>query len=201
MNTVLFATSNQEKLLIAKTVGAKFNLQIKQAVINIDEIQGEDPALIIKDKAKRAYQCLSKSVVVSDDLWSIPALNGFPGPYMKSINKWFKAEDLIRLMDGVKNRTIILQQYLAYYDGSNMKIFSNNIFGKIIDEPRGHNENSPCMSVIILNDDNGKTIAQVFENDKRLKINRYENRPDVWHKFINWYVTYLKTKNIKIIYD
>lgn len=193
MSTVYFATSNQEKMLIAQTVCSKFDIKVERANIEIDEIQGEDPVIIVRDKARRAYEGLSKPVVVSDDSWDIPALNGFPGPYMKSINKWFKPEDFLRLMSGVQNRSIILHQLLVYYDGSTMKVFSNDINGKVIDRPRGKNDQSPNMTVIVLDQDNGKTIAEVFEQGKDGVIDRYKTRPDVWHGFAEWYKS--ETKN------
>jgi len=189
MNTIYFATSNQEKMLIAQTVCSEFNIQVEQAIIDIDEIQGEDPVIIVKDKVLRAYEGLSKPVVVSDDSWDIPALNGFPGPYMKSINKWFKPEDFIRLMKGVNNRSIILHQLLAYYDGSRIKVFSNDIHGKVIEHPRGENNRSPNMTVTVLDQDNGKTIAEVFVLGEQAVAERYLTRPDAWHGFIEWFIS------------
>jgi hypothetical protein len=64
MGIVNFATSNQEKMLIAQTVCATFNIKVEQAIIDIDKIQGEDPVIIVQDKARRAYEGLSKPVVV-----------------------------------------------------------------------------------------------------------------------------------------
>ncbi|CAK9251821.1 unnamed protein product [Sphagnum jensenii] len=187
MDTVYFATSNQEKMLIAQTVCSKFNINVEQASIDIDEIQGEDPVIIVQDKARRAYEGLSKPVVVSDDSWDIPALNGFPGPYMKSINKWFHSDDFLRLMKGINDRSIILHQLLAYYDGSTMKVFSNDIHGKVIDESRGKNDRSPNMTVTVLDHDNGKTIAEVFEQGEKAVVERYLTRPDAWHGFVDWF--------------
>ena len=187
MGTVYFATSNHEKMLIAQTVCCKYKINVEQASIDIDEIQGEDPMIIVQEKAHRAYEGLSKPVVVSDDSWDIPALNGFPGPYMKSINKWFKSDDFLRLMSGIKDRSIILHQLLAYYDGSNMKVFRNDIHGKIIDEPLGKNDRSPSMTVTVLDHDNGKTIAEVFEQSEKAVVERYLTRPDAWHRFADWY--------------
>ncbi len=187
MNTVYFATSNQEKMLIAQSVCSKFDVKVEQARVDIDEIQGEDPVVIVKDKARRAYEVLSKPVVVSDDSWDIPALGGFPGPYMKSINHWFKPDDFLRLMNGIEDRSIILHQLLAYYDESTLKVFSNDIHGKIIDEPRGRNDRSPNMAVTVLDLDSGKTIAEVFELGQEAVVERYQTRPDVWHSFVNWF--------------
>ena len=187
MDIVNFASENKEKMLIAKTVCSRFDIEVEQAVFEVDEIQKEDSIIIVQDKARRAYEGLSKPIVVSDDSWDIPALNGFPGPYMKSVNKWFKPEDFIRLMDGKKDRRIILHQYLAYYDGHILKTFKNDIFGKIIDKPRGKNDRSPNMMVTELDHDNGKTIAEVFEQGEQAVVARYLTRRDAWHEFAEWY--------------
>ncbi len=188
MQTINFVTSNKEKVLLAQTVGRSAGVEIKQVELEIGELQGEDPEAIVKDKAFSAYKLLGRPLVVSDDTWDIPALNGFPGPYMKSINHWFKPEDFIRLMDGIKNKKIILHQYLAYYDGSQMKLFKNDIHGSIIDKPKGVNLRSPNTTVTVLDADDGKTIAEVFELGQAAVVNRYRNRPDAWHSFIEWFV-------------
>ena len=190
MHSVNFATTNKEKLLIAQTVCSKFEITVEQASADIDEIQGEDPVPIVKDKARRAYELLAKPIVVSDDSWDIPALNGFPGPYMKSINSWFKSDDFLRLMEGIEDRTIILHQMLAYYDGDTMKVFKNDIKGKVIDKPRGKNEKSPNMTVTELDNDNGKTIAEVFEQGEKAVAERYLTLPDAWHLFAVWYKSF-----------
>jgi len=193
MSTIYFVTSNQEKMLIAQTVCSKVDIKVVQASVDIDEIQGEDPVIIVKNKARRAYKSLSKPLVVSDDSWDIPALNGFPGPYMKSINKWFKADDFLRLMSGIKDKTIILHLYLAYYDGITMKVFSNDIHGKVIDEPRGKNDRSPNMTVTVLDNYSGKTIAEVFEQGEKAVAEGHFTRHDAWHEFAEWYKN--NTKN------
>jgi inosine/xanthosine triphosphate pyrophosphatase family protein len=106
---------------------------------------------------------------------------------MKSINKWFKPEDFLRLMSGISDRSTILHQLLAYYDGNTMKVFSNDIHGKVIDEPRGKNVRSSNMTVTVLDNDNGKTIAEVFERSEKAVVERYLTQPDAWHGFAEWY--------------
>lgn len=187
MNLLYFATSNQDKIQIAQTICQEANITVKPVKLDIDEIQGEDPEVIVRDKAQRAYEQLGMPVVVSDDTWDIPALKGFPGAYMKSINYWFTPDDFLRLMDGVENRRIILHQYLAYTDGSVTEVFRNDISGRIINEARGSNEKSPNTTVTVLDSDNGKTIAEVFEQGEEAVVARYKNRPDAWHGFIEWY--------------
>ena len=189
LNEINFATTNKEKFLIAQTVCEQAGLKVKCIKLEVDEIQAEDAELIVRDKCNQAYRLFKKPIVGSDDSWDIPALNGFPGPYMKSLNYWFKPEDFLRLMNGIKDRTIILHQYLAFKDKQNIKVFKNDIKGHIIKESRGYNKNSANMSVIVLDSDNGQTIAQVFEKGQAAVVDRYKNRPDVWHQFIDWYTT------------
>ncbi len=187
MKSIYFATSNQEKIQIAQTISQEANITVKPVKLDIDEIQGEDPEAIVRDKAYRAYEQLGMPVVVSDDTWDIPALKGFPGAYMKSINYWFEPDDFLRLMNGIENRKIILHQYLAYTDGNVTEVFKNDIPGQIINEARGNSEKSPNMTVTVLDSDNGKTIAEVFEQGEEAVVARYKNRPDAWHGFIEWY--------------
>lgn len=187
MEPIYFATGNDDKFLIAQTICSQAGIKVEQVAFDIDEIQGEDPELIVKDKAARAYEKLGQPVVVSDDSWAIPALGGFPGAYMKSINSWFKPEDFLRLMSGIEDRTIILYQYLCYNDGQSMTIFSNDITGKIINEARGFDPKSPNKSVIVLDSDNGQTIAEVFERGDQAVADRYKNRDDAWHGFVAWW--------------
>ncbi len=187
MKIIYFATSNPEKIQIAQTVCSELGLNVKPVSLDIDEIQGEDSEAIVRDKAMRAYEQLGMPVVVSDDTWGIRALKGFPGAYMNSINYWFKPGDFLRLMNGVKDRHITLHQYLAYTDGKVTEIFKNDIQGKIIDEVRGSSEKSPNMTVMVLDPDNGKTMAEVFEQGTDAVVARYKNRPDAWHGFVDWY--------------
>lgn len=184
---IAFVTENPEKYVIAETLCKKFNVKVHQETFDIDEIQGEDPVKIIKDKVIKAYEIVKKPVVVSDDSWEFVALKGFPGPYMKSMNNWFEPNDFISLMKDKKDRTVYFHQYLAFFDGSSLEIFSNKIKGQIIDEPKGLNPRSPNMTVTVFDIDDGKTNAEVFEMGSAAVSQRYLDHPDAWHKFLNWY--------------
>lgn len=190
VNTIYFATTNKDKIQIAQTVCSEVNLVVNPVSLEIDEIQGEDSEMIVNNKVQRAYEQLKMPVVVSDDTWNIPSLNGFPGAYMKSINHWFTPDDFLRLMKNVEDRRIILHQYLAYTDGNMTEVFKNEIPGIIIEESRGKNDSSPSMAVIVLDSDNGKTIAEALEQSEEAVVARYKNRPDAWHGFIEWYKKY-----------
>lgn len=43
------------------------------------------------------------------------------------------------------------------------------------------------MVVIVLDSDNGKTIAEVFEQGAIGVAARYKNQLDAWHGYVEWY--------------
>lgn len=180
--TLLCATGNAEKFALGQAAFAKHNIVLEQITVDTDEIQGEDAEIILNDKAKKAFAIVGKPVLVSDDSWSIPVLNGFPGPYMKSINHWFTPDDFMSLMRGKADRTVYLEQRLAYIDGDEIVTFSKRIKGIFVTEPRGHT-GPPIMRVVELEDD-GMTIAELY--DKGIGKKRGLQR-DAWTDAADWY--------------
>ena len=70
---------------------------------------------------------------------------------------------------------------------SQTKIFQNDVYGRIALEARGDFVKSPNMSIIELEADNGKTVAEVFEAGHQALAERFKNRTDAWHKFLEWH--------------
>lgn len=188
MGTIRFATTNAEKVQVAEAICVLYDYGVELVQLDIDEIQGEDPETIIRDKAQRAYKACGKPVVVSDDSWGIHALGGFPGPYMKSVNHWFSPEDFIALMAGRKDRRITLYQYLAYHDGKDVTIFHSELHGEIVKTPRGSRALPPVMQVTALDNDAGKTISEVFDTGRDMLAARYSDRREAWHELMDWLV-------------
>lgn len=186
-----FATTNAEKLQIAVMKCREYGLELQQiSTPDIPEIQGEDPRVIIEHKARSAYELSKAPIVVSDDSWNIPALNGFPGPYMKSINHWFDSEAFLRLMHSINDRRVYIQQYLAYADETTCIVFHADVPGIILTEVRGKNTKAPIMNVVALDDDKGMSIAEAFELGYADNPERYAKRPDAWSALSEWYKSY-----------
>lgn len=179
---LLCATGNIQKFALGQRAFARRDITLEQVSIEIDEIQGEDSEVILYDKAKKAFAIIGQPVLVSDDSWSIPALNGFPGPYMKSMNHWLSPEDFINLMQGKEDRTIYLEQRLAYIDDTEIVTFNKKIQGTIVEKPRG-NSGPPIMRVVELEDD-GMTIAELYDNGI---ANKHGLKRDAWSDAAIWY--------------
>lgn len=186
MHTLACATTNAQKFGTGQAWFKKYGIDLQQVIIEIDEIQGEDPDIIIRDKARRAFENLGKPVVVTDDTWNIPGLKGFPGPYMKAINYWFTPEDFVRLTKDLPDRRIILHQYIAYQDEYETVVFSKDISGTLATEPRG--KLGPTNAkVAIFDADNGKTMAKIYDAGAEHDPARLKRRGDAWDDMARWY--------------
>ncbi len=178
------ATGNAQKFALGKRAFAAHGIELEQVFIEIDEIQGEESEAILADKARKAFELVGAPVLVSDDSWSIPALNGFPGPYMKSINHWFEPRDFLNLLQDKTDRTVYLDQYLAYIDEAGIVTFNKRLTGVFVTEPRGET-GPPIMRVVELEDD-GMTIAEVY--DAGISEQRGAKR-DAWSDAAAWFAT------------
>lgn len=189
-----FATSNTHKFELGQYFLKEYGITLHRQPIDIDEIQAEDAERIVADKASKAYEALGRPVIVSDDSWDIPAFGGFPGPYMKSLNHWFTAQDFLDFMHRKTNRRIILHQYLCYADGMKTKVFSSQIHGTIGYEARG-NYGDPMMKVVLLDVNKGLTLSQTYDLGAQHKPARFaHDTSNSWHLLAAWLQKGLTTK-------
>ncbi len=134
---VLFITGNDNKAKEAKDICLQNGVVIYHESLVLTEIQSDDISEIAVEKAKQAYSLVKIPLIINDSSWIIPSMGGFPGPYMKHMNKWLKAEDFIKLMDGKDDRAIILRETVVYIDDKGTQIISKDIFGQVLKEVKG----------------------------------------------------------------
>jgi len=159
MQTILFATGNSRKISEARVTLLPYGMDVEPVKVEIDEIQHYDPAEITKAKARAAYAATGRPVVVSDTSWSIPALGGFPGGYMKDVSSWWQAENWLDIMTGQEDKRILCLEHVAYFDGENVQHFEEVYEGKFINEARGRIHDAESFErVVILYGD--KTMAE-----------------------------------------
>ncbi|PID31656.1 hypothetical protein CR983_00130 [Candidatus Saccharibacteria bacterium] len=183
---LLFVTGNPRKIVEAEAAFRHHAVDFETKSLDIDEIQHSDPQKIVEAKVRAAYDIVQRPVVVHDSHWSIPALNGFPGGYMKDVIGWFEPVDFLNLMRGKTDRSIDLCDTVAYFDGQTLKLIVDDEWrGEIVDTPRG-NAGISIDKVIQKKGDN-KTVAELYDlqdaGDEAL-AGRVEK---VWNDFLEWY--------------
>lgn len=174
---IYFITGNARKVGEAKLACEPAGIEIVQQQLEIDEIQSTIPNAISKDKANKAYNLIKNPLVVADTFWRIPALNGFPGAYMKDVAGWFNSEDFLSLMEKKENRQIFFSENITYKDAEAVKQFSQEYEGIITTKPRG----------------TGNSIENVAEFEgftlgERRKQGSYSHKSEdyVWNDFVKW---------------
>jgi XTP/dITP diphosphohydrolase len=175
---ITYITGNFSKVKEAQVVCRNYSIEVYQQKVLIDEIQAASIHEIAADKARKAYQEIGSPVVVNDVGWEIPALSGFPGPYMAYINEWFTDNDFLRLMEGTTDRRIFLIEVLAYCDENGVQEFECKREGTILHESRGTN-GAPSDKVVSFN--NNLTIAEEEDRDGF----QLDDSQNVWRDFCN----------------
>src|SRR3990172_9691521 len=99
MKKLCFVTSNKDKVDEAQK---NLGIPIEIVDIDIDEIQSMDLKKIVKHKALEAYKRVKKPVFVDDVSFEVRAWNGFPGPFIKFLQKAGNGrfELLLRMLSG-----------------------------------------------------------------------------------------------------
>lgn len=179
MKQILFATSNERKIGEARLGCQDFDIEVVPIKLDIDEIQHHDPIAISTHKAAEAFRLAGKPVVVTDTSWSIPALGGFPGGYMKDVAIWFQPEDFIHLMNSKQDRRISFTETITYIDARTTRTFSQQYWGEIVEAPRGAKGNS--IELVAAFD--GFTLAERHDQG------RFSHDPKeyIWYQFAQWY--------------
>ena len=114
METVTMVTGNIGKWEIATDIFSKYGVELQQEKIETPEIQAYDVEEVSKYSAIYAANKLNKCVIKSDVGYYIEELNGFPGPFLKYVNNMLTSEDILKLMENKKNRTINLKECLTF---------------------------------------------------------------------------------------
>ncbi len=177
-----FVTGNPYKFRDLQHALSAFDIEVEQLDLPINEIQSHDTEKIALHKAKHAHQLAGRPVVVQDTFWNILALRGFPGAFMNYVGEWLKAEDLLALMEGKSDRTIIRTHTVVYHDGKRSKVFSKDFVGEITAQPRGNSRY--IIDTVVVSAGQTLTNAQIREQSGASSIPVEES---AWYEFAKWY--------------
>lgn len=184
MTKILFATKNQRKINEANDTLEEYGISVETVSVKTNEIQHHDPAEITKAKARAAFDVLKAPVVVSDTSWSIPALGGFPGGYVKDVGIWWSEQDWLNIMAGHEDKSIILWEHLAYYDGKDLVYFSQSYDGAFLNKAQGPVMNEDVSFERLVSLDGTLSLAEGQAN----RIHKGEKKQLAhWQKFGEWF--------------
>ena len=179
---LVFVTGNKNKFYEASSVCKSLGIDLEQVTVDAHEIQHDNHKKVTEEKAKSAYRILKRPVVVNDSHWSIPALGGFPGAYMKDVSGWLSTQDFLNLMRDKDDKRILLNECVAFYDGSTLQTFVHERVGHFVDYPKGKSD--PSFVRVVEMEGEGMTVAEVLDmGNWEITNERYKH----WYNFAMWY--------------
>ena len=187
MKEIIFITGNEKKYAVAKKYFEGLDISLIRKDMYCPEIQHMDVVEVVKFSVKFMAEKIGKPVIKSDNGFYIESLNGFPGAYMKDVEKTIGKEGFKKIMEGIENRKAKFIDALAFCEpGKAPIVFIGEIKGKLAKEFEGTNG----YGIDYLFIPEGEThTAGTFVQDKLVKL--YD--VGTWSKMIS----YLKSK-IKI---
>jgi XTP/dITP diphosphohydrolase len=130
-----FVSKNKFKHAEASHILEPLGISIEADHTEINELQTVDMELLVRDKAKRAFEQLGRPLFVEHTGLYLDLLNGFPGGltqiFWDSLQKERFSEFFAHDSHAVAARTTI-----GYVDGQRIHLFHGEVKGRIVSPPR-----------------------------------------------------------------
>ncbi len=175
-----FVTTNIHKFEEVRTMLKEFGINIERVELKISEVRGTNEEIAM-DAALKAYSIIKEPLIVEDSGLFINALNGFPGEFSKWVYNKIKPEGILKLMEGVKDRSAYFKAVVAYTDGKEIKTFTGIVEGSISYEEKGNK--GFAFDVIFVPEGYSKTFAEMPEVKAKIS-----HRVKAFKEFGKWFV-------------
>lgn len=175
-----FVTTNKHKFKEVHMMAREIGAEIKWRKMSYTEIQSDDLAEIVKIGAKEVCKKIGEPCFVEDAGMFIHALKGFPGPYSKFVFLTIGNKGILKLMNGIKNRSAEFRSAVGFCaPKSEPVVFEASVRGVIASEERGTHGFGfdPIFEI------NGRTLAEMTTREK----NALSHRGMAVRKFLTWF--------------
>lgn len=133
-----FVTGNSGKVAEAQAILAPRGIRVEAAPAHVVEIQADALDEVARAKADQARRHVARPFIVEDAGLFIHALKGFPGVYSAPVYKMLGNEGVLRLLEGVEDRSAHFEAVVAYVDGDGpARLFRGRVDGVITERAQG----------------------------------------------------------------
>ncbi len=163
--TITYVTGNWAKIDSARQILEPLGYKVDNIKIETPEIQSDDVSEVASFSDKWACEKLGKPVLKNDSGLFVNALKGFPGVYTHYADDTIGEDGLLKLMDGLEDRTAYFKESIAYCEpGKEPVVFEGITEGKIDIKKSGTYGWS--WDFIFIPEGEEKTLG-CFEDEKR----------------------------------
>ncbi len=165
MKTITYVTGNKAKIASAKQALEPLGFEIDNVKMETPEIQANDVVEVSKFSAKWAAEKLGKPVLKNDSGLFVNVLKGFPGVYTRFVDETIGEDGLLKLMEGLEDRTAYFKESIAYCEpGNEPVVFEGITRGKIDTKKSGTNGWS--WDFVFIPDGENEPLA-CFDDEKK----------------------------------
>ncbi|MFB0514901.1 MAG: XTP/dITP diphosphatase [Candidatus Bathyarchaeia archaeon] len=179
-----FVTTNFHKFNEACQILAKQEVAVAMLKIEAIEIQDDDLEKIAKASVRDAAEKSGLPVLVEDAGLFIEALKGFPGPYSSYVYRTLGTKGVLKLMDGIAERSAYFYSVIAFYSPkrASPECFHGKVEGNISLKERGK-QGFGFDPIFKPKGGVDKTFAEMTTAEK----NKLSHRAQALRKFAAWY--------------
>jgi len=135
---ITFVTGNAGKMQVVSGILQKFGIEVVQQPMETPEIQSLSVEDVACYSAAYAAKELGRPIIKTDVGYYFNAFNGFPGPFIKYINKTLTPSDLLNLFREKQDRGVVIKECVAYAaPGLKPIAFVSSINARIAEKPAG----------------------------------------------------------------
>ena len=180
---IFFVTENVHKFNEARALLAKYEIATAMLRIKAAEIQDDELENIARTSALEASRKSGLPLIVEDAGLFIRALNGFPGPYSSYVYKTIGNKGILKLMEGMPDRSGQFRSAVAYCSRDrSTKSFLGISDGNIAEEMRG-SQGFGFDPIFEPSGSTGRTFAEMDTDEK----NMFSHRSRVLIEFAQYY--------------
>jgi XTP/dITP diphosphohydrolase len=171
MKTVYFITSNKGKVGEATQKLAPLGFRVVQKDLGYPEIQADSLEEVAQYGVEQVRERFDKPFMLEDAGVFIQALEGFPGVYSKYVFFTIGLPGVLRLLEGVQNRSAVFRSVFAYHEPEKKPLICiGECLGTIIQKCRG--TNGFGYDPLFVPHNATKTFAEMSVDEK----NQYSHR-------------------------
>lgn len=186
MESIVFVTHNKGK---AKAAEKYFdNIEFTTFNYDLDEPRSDDLKEIVTSKVKQAYELVKKPCIALDTGFFIDELNGFPRAFVNFALETIGITGILKLMDGVENRSCRFDECLAFNDGKEIHYFYGTSSGHLSTCIKGKDRAEKWSDLWYIFEPNNfeKTLAEMNEKERQDR-RAIDGSSSALIEFANWY--------------
>jgi XTP/dITP diphosphohydrolase len=184
MTNLIMVTHNKRKIAEANEIAQAYGIEVQMPQGGTEklEIQSDSLQEVSKFSALEAYKTIQKPLVVDDSGLFVNSLHGFPGVYSASVLATIGNQGVLRLMEQVEDRKAHFECCITFYDGKNIRQFTEKVEGDITFNEKG-DKGFGFDPIFAPDTYKGRSFGE-FEIAEKNKIS---HRGKAFESFFKWY--------------